>query len=160
MALTCEIGQKFGYWEVVDNNYISKSGSRYVKCRCKCGKVQEVRLSSLYNGKATGCRNCNARERSKTINIGDKFKHWTVADRPIIKNNTVMWFVKCDCGEGERWIQSNELTDPTRCFSCQKCAHKYSAKEITLANGRIGELTKTRYTKLKNPQILEELCLM
>jgi hypothetical protein len=36
--LTCENGDMFGYWTVIDNVPIVKSGHTYVKVRCKCGK--------------------------------------------------------------------------------------------------------------------------
>ena len=36
--LSCKIGEKFGYWEVIDNTPVSKSGHTYVMVKCKCGK--------------------------------------------------------------------------------------------------------------------------
>ena len=36
--LKCEIGDKFGYWSVVNNTPVVKSGHSYVLAQCKCGK--------------------------------------------------------------------------------------------------------------------------
>lgn len=149
--LECNIGEKFGYWTVVDNTPITKNGHTYVSVQCICGKEQVSCLSDLIKGRSTGCRSCKARERSKKISIGDKYKHWTVINGPEInRGNAVVWEVICDCREGSRWIQGNELTDPNRCFQCQKCAAKERGNIQSTNNGKIGDLSKTRYTKLQN----------
>ena len=59
--LMCEIGEKFGYWEVVNNIPVTKSGHTYVKVKCKCGKEEDKCLSDLKSGRTTGCRSCKAR---------------------------------------------------------------------------------------------------
>lgn len=147
--LSCEIGQVFGYWTVIDNTPIIKRGHTYVKVKCQCRKEQEVCLSDLTSGRATGCRSCKARERSRQINIGDKYKHWTVIDGPETNCfNCIIWKCQCDCGN-VRWIQGNELTNPNKCFKCQQCAAIKRGYKQTKENGRIGDLTLTRYTKLK-----------
>ena len=147
--LSCEIGEKFGYWEVINNIPISKSGHSYVKVRCKCGKEEDKCLSDLISGRTTGCRSCKARERSRDIHIGDTYKHWTVIDGPrTSEHNCLEWFVKCDCGKNTRWIQGNELMNPNKCFECQQCAAKKRGNSIAVSNGKVGELTLTRYTHL------------
>ena len=80
--LECENGDKFEYWEVIDNTPISKSGHTYVLVKCKCGKEELKCLSDLKNGRTAGCKSCKARERSRQIKIGDKYKHWTVIGGP------------------------------------------------------------------------------
>ena len=147
--LNCEIGQVFGYWTVIDNTPIIKSGHTYIKAVCKCGKEQEICLSDLIRGRATGCKSCKARKRSRQINVGDKYKHWTVIEGPKTNNyNCIIWKCQCDCGN-TRWIQGNELSNPNKCFECQQCASIRRIKKQTLSNGRVGDLTLTRYTKLK-----------
>ena len=64
------------------------------------------------------------------------------------KNKSVVWKCQCDCGN-TRWIQGNELSNPNKCFECQQCAAIKRGNKQTLSNGRIGDLTLTRYTKLK-----------
>ena len=119
-----EINQTFGYWIIIDENPIIKDGHTYVKVRCKCGKEEYKCLSDLKNGRATGCRNCKARERSRKIKIGDKFKDWTVIDGPKVgKSQNILWLCKCKCGN-TRWFQGNELMNPNRCHSCHSCAGK------------------------------------
>lgn len=148
--LKCEIGEKFGYWEIIDNNPIIKSGHTYVKVRCRCGKEDIKCLSDLKNGRTTGCRSCKARERSRKIKIGDKYKHWTVIGGPKTSAyNCIEWLVQCDCKKSTRWIQGNELTNPDKCFECQKCAAKRRGNIQAESNGKIGDLTLTRFTKLK-----------
>lgn len=151
--LNCKINQVFGYWVVVDNNPIVKEGHTYVKVKCKCGKEEEKCLSDLISGRTTGCKSCKAQERSKiTVNIGDTFKNWTVLNIRRNSRNILEYFCECSCGN-RRWFEKSELTNPSRSFACHSCAGKSRKDAITLKNGRVGELTLTRYSKLKKSAI-------
>lgn len=144
-----EVNQVFGYWKIIDNNSIIRNGHTYVKVRCRCGKEEYKSLSDLIKGRTTGCKSCKARERSRKISIGDKYKKWTVIDGPRTNSfNCIEWLCQCECGN-QRWIQGNELTNPDRCFACHSCTGKERKKAFTLKNGRVGELTLTRFTKLQ-----------
>jgi hypothetical protein len=58
--------------------------------------------------------------------------------------------VQCDiCKETTKWVQGNELMNPNKGFKCQKCASIDRIDNITLANGRVGELTLTQYTRIQ-----------
>jgi len=147
--LTCNIGDKFGDWIVIDNNSITKNSHTYVKVKCKCNKEQLTCLSDLINKRTFGCRKCGVeRRRNIKINIGDKYKHWTVIGGPRIYNECLQYLIQCDCKE-TRWIQPNELINPNRCFQCQNCAGKERGEIATLKNGKIGKLTIDKYTRLK-----------
>lgn len=146
--LTCEIGDTFGYWRVIDNTPITKSGHTCVTVQCKCGKTELKCLSDLVHGKATGCRNCMARKRGIPLQLGDKYKSWTVIDGPIVKNSTQLWLVKCECGN-TRWIQANELTNPTKCFKCMKCMTSKRIQTFMQNNGAIGELGINKFHRLQ-----------
>ena len=146
--LTCALGAKFGDWTILDEITFVKSGHTYVKVQCKCGKIEDKCLSDLVHGRTSSCRSCAAQSRGSAINIGDQYKHWTVISGPKLSNySTLLYEVQCDCGS-TKFVQANELLDPTRNFQCMKCASKEKFSIITLKNGRVGELTKTRYSKL------------
>ncbi len=148
--LSCKNGDQFGNWTVIDNTPVIKSGHTYVQVECKCGKQQLSCLSDLNNGRTKGCRKCGVESRRTKINIGDKYKSWTVIGNPKKNsNNSLVYEVQCDCGT-TKWVQANELVDLTRNFECVKCAAKSRSEKITEENGRVGELTLTRYTKLKS----------
>lgn len=147
--LTCNNGDIFGYWTVIDNMPKIKYGKTYVTVQCKCGKIEEKCLSELVRGRTTGCKSCKSRERSRNIHVGDKYKKWTVIDGPKInKRHNVLWLCQCECGE-KRWFQGNELTNESKCFACKKCASKLLTENVTFKNGRIGDLTITKYDKIK-----------
>lgn len=147
--LTVTLNQKFGDWTVIDANIFIKDGHSYCKCQCKCGTIEDKCISDLYKSRTTSCRSCAARKRSREIKIGDRYKSWTVINGPrSSKNQCIEWEVQCDCGS-TRWIQGNELMDPNRCFACQSCAQKERGYNDKIKNGMIGNLDKTRYTKLK-----------
>lgn len=46
------IGQKFNEWTVLEK---STNKKRYFICRCKCGKIKEVRIDKLINGESKSC---------------------------------------------------------------------------------------------------------
>lgn len=148
--LSCEIGDMYGKWVVIDNKPITKSGHTYITVKCECG-VEELKcLSDLLIHKSTGCRSCKARERSIKILIGDKYKHWTVISKPkLSKYNSILWNVECDCKRYRRWMQGNELTNLNRCFECYMCAAEKRGDIQSKNNGKVGDLKLTRYTKLK-----------
>lgn len=147
--LNVEVNQKFGDWTVIDANTYIKHGHSYCKCQCKCGTIEEKCVSDLYHGRTSSCKSCAARKRSRDIQIGDKYKSWTVIGGPISsEHQCIQWQVQCDCGT-IRWMQGNELTNPNAGFCCQKCAQKKRGLNDRIQNGQIGELNKTRYSKLK-----------
>lgn len=146
--LDVKIGDKFGDWTVIDINVPSKHNARYVKCKCKCGKVNTILLSALRCKKSTCCKSCSSRKHTTLLHIGNKYKHWTVIDGPIYKNHTAYYKVKCDCGTEQLMLPVN-LLDSTRLFQCEKCAQKERALKTTLSNGRIGDLTLTEHTRLR-----------
>ena len=146
---TCNNGDKFGLWTVIDNTIIVKNTRRYVKVKCVCGTEKLLALCDLKNGRTSGCSSCMARKRSRNIKIGDKFKDWTVIGGPISDSHQcLLWEIQCICGT-TRWIQANQLMDPNSCFRCQKCAAKIRTENLLTANGKVGELTLNRFSKLK-----------
>lgn len=56
--------------------------------------------------------------------------------------------MQCECGT-TKWVQANELTNPNRNFKCAKCAAKERGAAQAERNGKVGELTLTRFTKLQ-----------
>lgn len=147
--LNCKLGDTFGNWTVIDNNTFVKNKHTYVKVQCKCGKIEDKCLSDLVNGRTKSCKSCAARSRGIPVKIGDKYKSWTVIGGPKLFNGThIKYEVQCECGT-TKWVQANELTDPTRNFKCAKCAAKERGAAQAERNGKIGELTLTRFTKLR-----------
>ena len=146
---TCNNGDQFGLWTVVDNTIVVKNTKRYVKVKCSCGTEKLLALCDLKNGRSSGCGSCMARKRSRKINIGDKFKDWTVISGPKSnEHQCLLWEVQCTCGT-TRWIQANQLMDDNSCFRCQKCAAKIRTENTLISNGKVGELTLNRFNKLK-----------
>lgn len=147
--LNCKLGDTFGNWTVIDNNTFVKGGHTYVKVQCKCGKIEDKCLSDLINGRTKSCRSCAARSRGTLIKIGDKYKSWTVIGGPELFNGThIKYKVQCKCGT-TKWTQANELINPNHNFKCAKCAAKERGAIQAKRNGKVGELTLTRFTKLQ-----------
>lgn len=151
--LACKNNDKFGYWVVINNNPVIKNGHTYVTVKCKCGKIQDICLSDLVHKRTTGCKKCKGVERRNPnkIKIGQIVKNWIVLNGPKLnKNDSYVWEIRCTiCNNSTRWIQGNELTNPNKCFKCRKCAAIARGTKVTLKNGRIGELTKAKRTKIK-----------
>ena len=152
-GLNCKNGEIYGEWTVIDNTIIVRRGHRYVTCRCKCGKIEVKCLSDLKKGRITSCRSCAARKRGRNVCIGQKYKGWTVIDGPkLSRHHNIKWKARCDCGN-TRWIQANELTSPNKCFKCQKCAQVERGYNDTVKNGRVGDLTQSKYGHTRSSAI-------
>lgn len=96
--LDIKVGDKFGDWTVINTDIPSRNKSRYIQCQCKCGAINEINASALRNGKSSSCKSCSARKRTAKLEIGSKYKHWTVISGPEYINSTAYYKVRCDCG--------------------------------------------------------------
>lgn len=146
--LDINVGDKFGDWTVIDVDVPSRNKSRYIKCQCKCGYINEINASALRNGRSSSCKSCARRKATTKLEIGSKYKHWTVLEGPVYRNSTAYYKVVCDCGT-EAYKLPVELLYKDRDFQCEKCAHKDNMSNIKVNNGQVGELTKTEFTRLK-----------
>lgn len=147
-GIILEIGQKFGKWSVVNNNYIVKNGHRFTKCRCDCGHEQYVESANLVKGRTKSCKHCVAINRRTTIPIGIKSKNWTVIANPILKNNSTLYLVQCKCGN-TRYMSSYEFYNPNGSIECSKCAGITRGKEAKIKNGIVGNLDANKYGRIK-----------
>ena len=146
--LSCNVGDKFGNWTVIEPNCGSKNGHTYVKCQCACGTYRDINLTALVRGRTQQCRTCYERSKTPKLKIGSHIKHWTILDGPIYKNHHAYYKVRCDCGK-ETIKLAHEVVSPNSNFQCLSCAQKENKVEFTLKNGRIGDLNLTQYTKLR-----------
>ncbi len=145
--LTYNIGDKHGHWTII-GGAVSRNKQQYVKVQCDCGTISELSLTALCKGHTTQCRKCSARSRLNKVEIGSHIKHWTILDGPIYKNHTAYYKVRCDCGK-ELLKLPVEILDPNNCFQCASCAQKENKIGSMIANGMVGELALTQYSKLK-----------
>jgi hypothetical protein len=61
-----EVGDQFGWWTIVEK--LGKKGRQTKwKCRCTCGRVEEVFAGNVLQGKSTKCGSCAAKERWKRL---------------------------------------------------------------------------------------------
>ena len=96
--LDIKVGDKFGDWTVINTDVPSRNKARYIQCQCKCGAINEINASALRNSKSSSCKSCSRRKRTTKLEIGSKYKHWTVIEGPVYRNSTAYYKVKCDCG--------------------------------------------------------------
>ena len=141
------IGDKYGHWTIVGTAEV-RNKQTYVKVQCDCGIISEVSLTCLLRGKTTQCKKCSARSRLNRIEIGTHIKHWIVLEGPIYQNHTAYYKVRCDCGK-ELLKLPIEILNPNGDFQCASCAQKENKIESMIANGMVGDLALTQYTRLK-----------
>ena len=106
--LEIKAGDEFGKWTVLEETepVIKSNGypRRRFKCRCECGTVRNVLLSTLTNGTSTQCHKCKGRDTSeryrKQIVQGEKYGDWVVLGEstPCIRKNNQFVQAKCKCG--------------------------------------------------------------
>lgn len=145
--LMYNIGDKYGHWTIVGTAEV-RNKQTYVKVQCDCGTISEVSLTCLLRGKTTQCKKCSARSRLNRIEIGTHIKHWTVLEGPIYQNHTAYYKVRCDCGK-ELLKLPIEILNPNGGFQCASCTQKENKIESMIANGMVGDLALTQYTRLR-----------
>ncbi len=143
-----KIGSVFGQLTVIAVNMPSYKGHTRVKCRCSCGNEFIAYSTKLNTGKTTRCKRCSLRDRNVHIEIGSTYKHWTVIEGPVYINHTCYYKVQCTCGKTMYKIPLY-IVDPHSNFSCKDCSRKDIGYNATIKNGRVGDFTKTLYTKFK-----------
>lgn len=148
--LKCEEGQKFGYWTIISPEAFVKGGHTYVTAQCKCGKVEDLMLSDLVNGRSLGCKQCRIHDRMIPITIGGQYKDWTVIKEtdPDPANGNRRYLCKCKCGT-ECIISSWELRSPNKRLRCWKCDSIIRGERLALKNGEIGGLRLDKFNKMK-----------
>jgi len=69
-----DIGQQFGCWVVLEDlGYKGK-----YRCRCECGREQNIRVYDLIQGKTTMCRSCSNMMTTHNYSISntDEYNSW------------------------------------------------------------------------------------
>ena len=134
--MSIEIGKKYGNWTVIkfSRNTGHPNYQKYYLCKCDCGNISEVNLSTLTGG-SKYCKKC-----SENSMIGKRFGKLTVesvAEKHESKVTNILFKCKCDCGN-YTIVASNHLKSG-HTKSCGKCL------ERTYIGKRFGHLTVIDY---------------
>jgi hypothetical protein len=147
-ALKLNVGDKFGYWEVIDNNPVVKGRHSFVMCKCtNCGEKVLKAQSDLKRKYSLGCKKCMGKRKMIPINIGDKFGDLEVISGPLsgIHKNRYVYKTKCICGN-ITYNSSYDLKTKgiSRCHSCavRKAVNKHKEEHD------VGDLTLMQYNKI------------
>jgi hypothetical protein len=123
-------GQTFGAWTVIERGTsptTSKNGAAYWRCRCACGRIRNIRGSSLRSGGTNGCAECGLYLASLRNNhlpedlTGLVFNTRTVIGPVLFSdgNPTTNWLVRCTCGrEAQVSTRTLRSSKGTRCVAC------------------------------------------
>ena len=134
--LEIKAGDPFGRWTVLEEAepVINSYGYpvRRFKCRCECGTVRNVFLSSLTNGTSTQCKMCQGRDASerhrKQIVQGEKYGDWVVlgASTPCIRKGAQYVQAKCKCGRVfDVSLKSLKNGESKKCHYCASTKHGF-----------------------------------
>lgn len=157
MKTDIKIGQKFGKWTVIDDVPVyTKGGQRNVKVQCECGTIEYKHWSSLRLGKTTKCQNCKHLEHRINIEVGKKYKHWTVLKEGEQINGQLKYLCRCDCGI-EQYFTASALTSDTRWFQCKKCTAKENGNKLQSKSGKCGDLTLSRVNRIRHKAELRKI---
>lgn len=55
--------RRFGSWEILSPTIRAARGQHFVQARCKCGRVKDVVVQMLLQGRTTQCKGCATRQR-------------------------------------------------------------------------------------------------
>ena len=110
------IGQVYEKWTIVED--LGYTGSnKYFLCKCECGNLKRVALSSLTQGKSKSC-GCTKERRNK-IAIGEKFGSWTVI---AVKDDFSL--CRCECGNQREVLNTNLIYHKSNSCGCKSNEEK------------------------------------
>lgn len=155
-------GKTFGSWTVIGPS----DKPRYVKCRCACGTVQDVRKNALMRGDTLGCNQCSvskkAKHRSQTMlerqkkkYIGQIINSWKILDlykKDGLEGDNLYCRALCPvCGK-ECNIRLYKLKDIDK---CKQCTDNFSdaaeeTRKISVVDGSSLILAKARLNGVVN----------
>lgn len=75
--IAVNVGDRYGFWEVVGDGSLNKYGIKVYECRCECGVMRNVTKSSLIIGQSRSC-GCKKRELSTETRQNNGKKKWGV----------------------------------------------------------------------------------
>ena len=157
MRTEIEVGQRFGKWTVIDSTPVyTTGGQRNVKVQCECGKIEYKHWSSLRLGKTTQCLQCSRKERRTTIIVGNTYKYWTVIGEAENFNGQLRYKCKCKCGH-EQYLTASALTNTSRWFQCKHCSNLTNIDNLTISNGKVGDLTLSKFNSIKAKAIVRKI---
>lgn len=117
------LNKKYNMLTIIKRVSNYKDGSIMVECVCECGKVKNIVLSKVLNGKTKSC-GCIYNHRMKESAIGKKYNKLTVKEFHSIKNERLMFKFKCDCGN-EKVSSLSEVKNG----SIKSCGCMYKTQE-------------------------------
>jgi len=85
--------QRFGFWQVINQQNKNKCGKTQWLCQCECGIQKIITSNSLRTGNSTSC-GCN---HSPNL-IGKRFGNLFVIG-PDYSKGRKYWMCQCDCGK-------------------------------------------------------------
>ena len=141
MGIKQEIGNRYGYLEVVEFDYIHpKRRAAFWKCRCDCGNLVSLEGSELRRKNYICCgSNCiYSRNNNKIKNLlGQKFGCLEVIKFAGLdeKNHLALWECKChNCGEIKVFRGKDLTYGYSRSCGCVKSHGELIIKEFLNKN--------------------------
>jgi len=93
------IGNTYHKLTIINITESSTDGPVFVTCKCDCGNIKDIKLSSILANKIKSC-GCGHLVSTPELNIGKKYKHLTMID--IVphkgKRGHALGKFKCYCG--------------------------------------------------------------
>jgi len=126
-------GHKYGNLTVLEETRPVGKSRRWV-CRCDCGNITIVYMTSLRSGNTKSC-GCIKSENISKANVKDltgmRTGRLTVKGRAPNKPNvaTTFWYCKCDCGKDTVARASNLSSGRTVSCGCLWGSNQYKGKK-------------------------------
>lgn len=108
-------GQHINRWTVIKRDP-SRIDRVYWLCQCECGNTCKASTNTLRNGDKKSC-GCSTRidkknsSQAKLDLVGQRFGTLTVVNKDF---ETAKWRCKCDCGNENIYIRSDQLLSKTQ----------------------------------------------
>ena len=111
------VGDKVGFWTIIDVSEAKKANGYKILCRCDCGNIRRTQRTYLNKGKSKSC-GCDG------IYVGRELDCGTVVAISRTKANARNITISCNCGE----LYTTRLHKQGGRASCPKCTRHYWSK--------------------------------
>lgn len=132
------ISKQYGFWSIIEFSkwaiYYNRTKNKnayfpLVKAKCVCGKIKDVRLDNIINGKSKNCGCIKEKYRKPTGNYERAYRIWTAMKTRCYNKNSINYcnygargIIMCDMWLGKKGFINffNDMGEPPKNYSIDR----------------------------------------
>lgn len=130
------VGDKFGFWTIVELDLRDRHNHKVVKCQCVCGNFGSVAANLLHSGRTTncGCQKWNWRKNNlltDKVKIHERYGYLLVEEVDLRHPTGGNLAARCLCHCGKSiLVNYKELIGGQKSCGCMDCYKDYTGQKF------------------------------